>query len=228
MHWVNGLFHIVTVSSVGFASSAALGPLPQCCEMRNALFLMTGAGGILLLWLHHPSRTQFSRSLSCGWAETMNAGFMKFIPQIQRNRGKKPHHIHGYRLREHTVHSLSSTLITVKLLGCNAPASSPPLPEQQAFTCSPTSIHSISPLTHLLLSHPSSFLAGGIQHSSVPLIPSLNLERIKSPLCLEASGYSPVNTPPHTCFFTALLPIASRTSGIASFPVCFPQPPPLL
>lgn len=93
MHWVNGLFHTVTVSSVGFASSAALGPLPQHCEMRNAVFLMTGAGGILLLWLHHPSRTQFSRSLSCGWAETMNAGFMKFIPQIQRNRGKKtpPH-----------------------------------------------------------------------------------------------------------------------------------------
>lgn len=44
----------------------ALGPLPQLCDMRNAVFLMTGAGEILLLWLHRPSRTQFSRSLSCG------------------------------------------------------------------------------------------------------------------------------------------------------------------
>lgn len=57
-----GLFHIVTGSSMGFA----LGPLPQHCEMRSAVFVMTGAGEILLLWLHHPSRTQFSRSLSCG------------------------------------------------------------------------------------------------------------------------------------------------------------------
>lgn len=130
MSRVHSLFHIVIVSPVGFASSAVPSPLPQHREMRNAVFLMTGAGGILLLWLHHPSRTQFSRSLSCGWAETMNAGFMKFIPQIQRNKGGKKnhhrHHIHGYRLQQYTVHSLSSTLITVKLLGCNTPVISPP------------------------------------------------------------------------------------------------------
>lgn len=128
MSRVHCLFHIVIVSPVGFASSAVPSPLPQHREMRNAVFLMTGAGGILLLWLHHPSRTQFSRSLSCGWAETMNAGFMKFIPQIQRNMGgkKKSHRIHGYRLQQYTVHSLSSALITVKLLGCNTPVISPP------------------------------------------------------------------------------------------------------
>lgn len=117
-------------------------------------------------------------------------------PNTKEREKKKTHHTHGYRLQEYTVHSLSSTLITVKLLGRNAPASSPPLPEQQALTCTPTSTRSISPITRLLLAHPSSFLAGGIRCFSVPLIPTLDLGRTKSPLRLEARGYSPVNTHP--------------------------------
>lgn len=226
MHWVNGLFHTVTVSSVGFASSAALGPLPQHCEMRNAVFLMTGAGGILLLWLHHPSRTQFSRSLSCGWAETMNAGFMKFIPQIQRNRGKKnptafmATGCERTQFTAWTLHwSLSSSWAAMHLQALPRSPSSKPLPAL------PPPVTASPPLAPLLLSYPSSFLAGGTQGFSVPLLPSLDLGRTKSPLGLEASGYSPVNTPAHL-FLHSLA--ASLTLGIASFPVCFQQPPPSL
>lgn len=150
----------------------------------------------------------------------MNAGFMKFIPQIQRKRGKKkPHHIHGYRLQEYTVHSRSSALITVKLLACRAPASSPPLPEQQAFTCTPTCIRSfpLLPISFFL----TPFLARGIPVFNVPLIHKLGLGKTKSPLCLEVRGYSPVNIPtgwflccpclPYLgyCFISCLLPAAA-------------------
>lgn len=111
----------------------------------------------------------------------------------QSRGGEEPHHIHGYRLWECTVHSLSSTLITVKLLGCNAPASSPPALPSKPLPA--LLLHSVSPLIHLFLSHPSSFLAGGIWCFSVPLTPMLDLRRAASPLCLEASGCSPVTTP---------------------------------
>lgn len=112
----------------------------------------------------------------------------------ERGRGgEEPRHIRGYRLQECTVHSLSSTLITVKLLGRSAPASSPPALPSKPLPALP--LNSNSPLAHLLLSHPSSFLAGGIQCFSVPLTPSLDLGRTTSPLCLEASGCSPATTP---------------------------------
>lgn len=176
MHRVNGLFHFETVSSVGFASSAALGPLPQLCDMRNAVFLMTGAEGILLLWLHHPSRTQFSRSLSCGWAETMNAGFMKFIPQIQRSKEKNPTTFMatGCKSTQFTARalhwSLSSCWAAMHLRALPHSLRSKPLPAlPPAFTSSP----SFSPLF---------FPAEGIQCFSVPLITRLGLRRAKSPL----------------------------------------------
>lgn len=175
MSRVHSLFHIVIVSPVGFASSAVPSPLPQHRETRNAVFLMTGAGGILLLWLHHPSRTQFSRSLSCGWAETMNAGFMKFIPQIQRNKGgkkKSPPPPHSW-LQAATVYSSQPELY---IDHCQAPG----LP----YTCDlSTSAHS-KPLPALLPSPTASlpcyltpFLGGGIQCYSVPPIPGLGLEK---------------------------------------------------
>lgn len=56
-------------------------------------------------------------------------------------------------------------------------------------------LHSQHPPPNLLLSHSSTFLAEGILVFSVPLIHRLGLGKAKSPLCLEACGYSPVNIP---------------------------------
>lgn len=149
------------------------------------------------------------------------------FPKYKGTGEKNPPHswlqaarVHSSQPEPSIDHCQAASLQCTCELSLPPSLSSKPLPAlPPAFTASP-------PPPHLLLSHSSTFLAESILVFSVPLIHRLGLRWAKSPLCLEACGYSPVNIPaglflccpclPYLgCCLISCLPLAAASFALA-------------